>query len=126
MAINEQKALQYLIEIVNGWRQVYHVNREGDIVFQNDRTLANVTFSDNALHKIAPHSKGFELIPTTIEEPDEIWSYWEDPATQLVVLRNYITFDTLPFIVQTRDGVITDAFVVAPKAANKFRKGVLL
>lgn len=124
MAKPEAKAFQYLVEIVNDWRKNYHVNREGDIVFQNKRTLANVTFSDNALHKIAPHSKGFEMIPQTIGEPDEIWSSWENPKKQMVTLRNYIKFDQFIFIVQTRDGVILDAFIVSPKAGNRYRKGL--
>ena len=120
----EAKAFQYLIAIVNEWRKDYHVNREGDVIFQNKRTLANVRFTDNSLHTIEGHAKGFEMIPETIEDPSEIWSTWEDPKKQMVTLRNYIKFGTYPFIVKTRDGVILDAFIVAPKAANKFRKGL--
>lgn len=122
----EPKELRHLVAIVSEWRQDYHVNREGDIIFQNKRTLANVSFSDNAFHVIEKHSRGFEMIPKTVEEPDEIWSTWEDPKTQMSVLRNYIKFGDYPFIVKTRNGAIVDAFIVAPKAANKFRKGVLL
>lgn len=120
----EAKAFQYLIAIVNEWRKDYHVNREGDVIFQNKRTLANVRFTDNSLHTIEGHAKGFEMIPDAIENPDEIWSTWEDPKKQMVTLRSYIKFGRYPFIVKTRDGVILDAFIVAPKAANKFRKGL--
>lgn len=120
----EAKGLHYLVNIVAEWRKDYHVNREGDVIFQNKRTLANVRFTDNSLHTIEGHSKGFEMIPETIQEPDEIWSTWEDPKKQMVTLRNYIKFGPFPFIVKTRDGVILDAFIVGPKSANKFRKGL--
>lgn len=120
----EAKAFQYLIAIVNEWRKDYHVNREGDVIFQNKRTLANVRFTDNSLHTIEGHAKGFEMIPETIEDPSEIWSLWADKKKQLSVIRYYIKYSTFPFVVTTLDGVITDAFIVSPKAANKFRKGL--
>ena len=53
--------------------------------------------------------------------PQECWSYWQDPKTQLVVLRNYIKDN---FVVQTVDGIITDAFLV--DNVHRFRKGVIL
>ena len=51
---------------------------------------------------------------------------WEDSTNQNVVVRNYIKFGKSSFIVQTRDGVIIDAFAVSIRGANKFRKGLIL
>lgn len=123
---NGQKTFANLMEIVSEWRQKYHVNKKGELVFQNKRTMANVILSDTAVHTIEKHSRGFDLIPGTIQNPDEIWSRWEDPTKQMVVLRSYISFGKNPYIVNTRDGRITDAFSVSPRAANSFRKGVIL
>lgn len=120
------KGLHHLIEIVSQWRQQYHVNKTGDIVFQNDRLLSNVRFTDNALHTIQNHSRGFENIPATIENPDEVWSSWENVNKQRITLRTYIKFGRVSFLVQTRDGVIINSFAVSNKAANKYRKGVII
>jgi hypothetical protein len=120
------KGMHYLIEIVNDWREKHHVDKNGDIVFQNKRLLTNVRFTTAAFHAAQQHSRGFENIPATIASPDEVWSLWEDRKAQKVVLRNYIRFGKPGYVVQTRDGVITDAFAVTPSGVNKYRKGLPL
>lgn len=120
------KGLHYLMEVVSEWRQKYPQDKRGDIVFQHKPTLANVVFTNNALHKIQAHSTGFEQIPETIENPDELWSLWEDPAEQKVVIRYYMKFGKVAYMVKTRDGVIQDAFAMSLRAINKYRKGCLL
>lgn len=127
IVILEAKGMHYLLEVVNDWKKEYHTNKKGDIVFQNKKTMANVVLTDGAIHKISNHSRGFENIPETIQKPDEIWALWENPKKQTVVLRNYISFSPSgSYIVQTRDGIITDAFAVTNVGSNKYRKGVLL
>lgn len=120
------KGLHQLLEIVNGWREEHLVNKAGDIIFQYKPTYTNVRFTSNSLHAIQPHARGFENIPDTIKNPDEVWMTWEDPGSQLVVLRNYIKFGSTSYIVQTRDGVVVNAFVVSNRGANKYRKGVII
>jgi hypothetical protein len=120
------KSLHQLLEIVNGWRDEHRVNKAGDIIFQYKQTYTNVRFTSNSLHAIQQHARGFENIPTTVKTPDEVWMSWEDPGNQYVVLRNYIKFGRSCYIVQTRDGIIVDAFAVSPRGANKYRKGVIL
>lgn len=39
--------LHYLIEKVNDWRDAYYVNKNGDIVFQNNDLYSNVKFNNN-------------------------------------------------------------------------------
>lgn len=113
--------LHYFIRLVNEWRGKYHINSKGDIIIQNKTTMANVVFTHNSMHRIQEHSKGVDDLPDTIMTPDSIWSKWEDVKTQRVVLRNYIRGN---YIVQTRNGIITDAFATAQ--VNKYRVGVLI
>lgn len=118
------KGLHYLLNIVHEWKEKYHVDEKDNIVFQNKFLLANVRFSNNSMHTIQTHSAGFENIPTTIEDPDECWMTWGD-AKQKIVLRNYIKFgEQEGYVVQTRDGVISDAFSVGARGMNKYRKGI--
>lgn len=118
--------LHYIVSVVNEWKNKYDTTKSGDIIFRNKRLYTNVKFTDNALHAIQRHDRGFENIPVTIEQPDEVWSYWETPAKQRVVLRNYLKFGKTSYVVQTKDGVVQDAFAVSNRALNKFRKGVIL
>ena len=120
----DAKGLHYLINLVHDWKEEYEVNKSGDIIFQCKALLSNIRFTNNSLHEIQKHSRGVENIPDTVENPDEVWSYWADPEKQLSVVRNYIKFGKSCYIVQVKDGKITDAFVIGRKQANKYRKGV--
>jgi SPP1 gp7 family putative phage head morphogenesis protein len=120
------KGMVHLLNIVHDWKQEYHTDGHGDIIFQNEGTLANVTLPAAAIHLISKHSAGFENIPDTIEHPDEIWSRWEDANQQRVVMRTYILFGKTSYVVSTRDGIIIDAAACSNGALNKFRKGILL
>lgn len=118
--------LHYIVATVDEWRDKYDTDKAGDIVFRNKALYANVRFTANAIHAIQKHARGFENIPATISHPDEVWSSWEDPKKQRVTLRNYIKFGKVSFVVQTRDGILTDAFAVPKGNINKYRKGVVL
>ena len=123
--IDPTRSHTQLLELVHVWKDRYTVNNEGDTIIQNNRTMTNVRFTDNGFHEIQKHPRGFELIPEAIHNPDEIWSGWGDKK-QRIVLRNYILFGDLCYVVQTKDGQITDAFLVTKTQANKFRVGVPL
>jgi SPP1 gp7 family putative phage head morphogenesis protein len=120
------KGMHELIEVVNEWRDKYPVNKDGDIVFQYKPTYTNIRFTAKSLHTIHKHARGFENIPATVQNPDEVWNSWEDPGTQLATMRNYIKFGSTSYIVQTRDGIVVDAFAVSSRGSNKYRKGVIL
>lgn len=124
--IGEAKSLHYLSQVVTRWRSEYPLNAKHDLVFQNKATLTNVIFTGMSLHAIEKHSRGFENIPQTVMNPDELWSLWEDPDKQMVVMRYYISFGPACYVVKTRDGIIMDAFACTPSAANKYRRGVIL
>lgn len=119
------KGLHAILNIVDSWREKYHHGTKGQVIFQNKTTLTNIVFNNNSLHEIQKHDKGFEYLPTTLTGPDEIWMSWGD-AKQRVVLRNYIMFGKISYVVQTRDGVVTDAFAITKKGANKYRKGIVI
>ena len=113
------------LEIFNEWKKVYHVNNEGDVVFQNKDFMFNVRFTDNSLHYIHKNSRGMENIPKTVIEPDEVWGVWQNVSTQIEVLLNYILVEgKTAYIVQTRKGIIENAFLT--KNVNKYRVGVVL
>lgn len=122
------KGVHHLTEIVTEWKDKYHVNDNGDVVFQNAKLFSNVVFTAKSLHQIQKHSRGFENIPETVSNPDEVWSYWDNPAPekQLNSIRNYIIFGKVNYVVQTLAGEITDAFAVNNRSINKYRKGVIL
>lgn len=120
------KGVHHLVEVVADWKDQYHVNANGDIIFQNAKTFSNVRFTANSLHKIQKHSRGFDNIPDTVSSPDEIWNYWDDTGKQLNSVRNYIIFGQVNYVVQTVAGEITDAFTVNNRSLNKYRKGVIL
>lgn len=121
----QAKGLHALIETVNEWRDTYHVDDKHNIVFQNKELFTNVRFNNNSLHTIQKHSSGFENIPDTIADPDEVWMFWQSAESQKVVCRNYIIFGKPCHVVQTIDGYVSDAFAVNKSQANKYRKGVL-
>jgi hypothetical protein len=117
--------LHQLVNIVDKWKQDYHTEKNGDIVFQNKDTFTNVVFNNRSLHNIQKHPRGFEGLPNTIKNADEIWGTWND-GKQMSVLKNYITFGKRSsYIVQTKDGVITDSFAISNANLVKFRKGII-
>lgn len=118
--------MEYLMEEVSEWRQRYHVDQHHNIVIQNKDTYTNVRLSDGVITKITRHARGFKNLPETIEQPSEIWASWEDVEKQTVVLRNYILFGRICYMVKTRDGMVTDAFAVSRGGINKYRRGVIL
>ena len=126
LLFTQAKGLHYLLNIVESWKQKYHQDKMGDLVLQNKELMANVKLTNNGLHEISKHSRGFENIPDVVMHPDECWGSWQDPKTQRVVLRNYIKFGKVSYLVQTKDGIITDAFAVNNASCNKFRKGIPL
>jgi SPP1 gp7 family putative phage head morphogenesis protein len=120
------KGVHQLAEQVDEWKNDYHVNKNGDVVFQNAKTFSNVRFTPKSLHAIQKHPRGFENIPDAVSNPDEIWNYWDDTKKQLNSVRNYIIFGSVSYVVQTVAGEITDAFAVNNRSLNKYRKGVIL
>lgn len=118
--------MRYLMETVSEWRKTYHVDQQHNIVFQNKATLANVRLSDGVISKILRHPHGFHNLPETIEHPSEIWATWEDVKDQRVVMRNYLLFGRLCYMVKTRDGQVTDALALSRGSINKYRKGLIL
>lgn len=118
--------LRYIMEMVSDWRRKYHVDSKHNIVFQNKATWTNVRLGDTAVHEIAKHSRLMENLPATIQHPTEIWSSWEDPGSQRVVLRNYIKMGKSCYVVQTRDGRVTNAFAIARTNVKKYRRGVIV
>ena len=122
--IKAATGLHYLVETVNEWKNDYHTNK-GDVIFQNKASFTNVKFTGKSLHAIQQHSRGFENIPATIEKPNEIWMSWKNVADQRQVLRNYINFGKTCYIVQTVDGIVSDAFAVSKIGANNYRKGLI-
>lgn len=119
-------SMHYRMKIVSEWREKYHVDNQHNIILQNKATFANVRLSDAAIHRIGQHARGFENVPETVESPDEIWTGWEDPTAQRHVLRNYLKFGRVCYIVKTRDGLVTDAFALSRKQAYKYRIGCIL
>lgn len=118
--------MRYLMETVSEWRKDYHVDQKHNIIFQNKATFANVRLSDGVISKILRHPHGFHNLPATIEHPSEIWATWEDTDAQRVVLRNYLLFGRICYMVKTRDGRVTDALALSRGSINKYRKGLIL
>lgn len=114
--------LHHFVELLDTWKHSYpDKNKVGGIVFRNDKLLSNVFWTEKSWHTIHKHPKGAEQLPETIENPKEVWSIWEDPNTQKVVLRTYIKDN---YIVKTRDGIIQDAYLV--DNVNRYRKGCII
>jgi SPP1 gp7 family putative phage head morphogenesis protein len=120
------KGVHHMAEVVDEWKEKYHVNKDGDVVFQNTKLFSNVRFTAKSLHAIQKHSRGFDNIPEAVSNPNEVWAMWDDAEKQLNSIRNYILFGSTSYIVQTNAGIITDAFAVAKGSLNKYRKGVIL
>lgn len=117
-------SMRYIMHTISQWRRDYYVDKNHNIVFQNKATKANVRLSDGVMTRIGKHSRGFQNIPRAITNPDEIWMTWAG-ADQRVVLRNYILFGSICYMVKTQDGKVTDAFGVSRAQVNKYRRGVV-
>lgn len=115
------KGLHLMVETLHKWKHEYKSNVQGDITFQNENTLTNITFNNSSFKTIQKHPQGFDELAETVTKPTEIWSRWQNVHEQQVTLRNYIRKN---YIVQTTDGVITDAFLI--DNVNRFRIGVIL
>jgi hypothetical protein len=116
-----------MANIMDDWNMIFHVDKLGSIIFQNKRLLSNIVFSHKSFHSVKSNPKGFENIPECIMNPDECWAYWADTKKQYDVCRNYIIFgDKLNYVVQTKAGIVMDAFIVVPSKLIKYRKGLIL
>ena len=114
-----------LLNIVDEWQKTYHFDK-GIIVFQNKENFTNIRFNNNSLHEIAKHTRGVENLPETLMQPDEIWARWGDQK-QLIVLKNYILIGSnISYIVQTKDGIVTNAFAVTASLIDRYRRGLLM
>lgn len=113
-----------VLKIVEDWKDEYHVDNLGDIIFQNPVLKSNVALGMLGIHNVHAHPRGAEQIPKAISNPDEVWSRWENPDNQDIVLRNYILFGSkMSYIVNTKNGVILDAKMVSNSQAEKSRIG---
>lgn len=118
------RQLPHLPAIIEEWKSKYHTTRIGNIILQSRELLSNITITHTSLHQIHKHPRGVELLPETLMNPDEVWSRWENPLNQVHVLRNYILYgDKISYIVQTKNGVVQDAFVITRGQAERFRIG---
>jgi hypothetical protein len=122
---SDKPTLLQMANIMDDWNLKFHVDKLGGIIFQNKRLLSNVVFSHKSFHSVKSNPKGFENIPETIMNPTEVWAYWSDPKKQIDVCRNYISVEN-SYIVQTKAGVVTDAFTVVPSKLDRYRKGLPL
>lgn len=112
--------------VAEGWREDYHTDKLGNVIFQNKETLSNIWLTDHSLRAIHKHPRGVEALPQVVQHPEEVWSRWENVEDQQVVLRNYlIAGHNSTYIVQTRDGAVQDAFLVARSTTNKYRVGTV-
>lgn len=118
--------LHKVVNHVNMWEKHYHVDRNGDLIFQNKGLATNVVWNGRSLHAVQKHQRGIENLPDTIAKPDEVWGTWEDPERQEVANRAYLKFGKTCYLVLTTNGVIRDAYALSPAGADKYRKGVIL
>lgn len=115
-----------VVNIMDDWRRDYHVDKIGNIVFQNKQLLANIVYTTHSAHTIGHHVRGVEMLPETLIHPTEVWSRWENTEDQQIVLRNYLQFsEKTAYIVQTRDGAVQDGFLMSRNQAEKYRTGVV-
>ena len=120
------KGMSDMMRIYQSWKDEYHLNNKHQIIFQNKKTFANVKFDDISFHNIEKNMRGFENLPDTIANPDEIWSYWFDKGKQQIAMRNYITYGKINYCVITKAGHVQNAFAFAKGASGKYRKGIIL
>jgi hypothetical protein len=125
--LNDTKPnMQQSIAIMDEWREKYYTDTRGNIIFQNKATFANVRFN-NASYTAMKNTRGLENVPETIQHPTEIWSRWEDPAKQMVTLRNYILLGSNGnYVIQTRDGIVVNGIFVVNSFLDRYRKGLII
>lgn len=123
--LQKAEPLPYLPGLIESWKKDNHVDRLGNICFQNEELLSNIWFTHHSASVIHAHPRGADKLPDTVSNPSEVWSRWEDIESQQIVLRNYISFTSKDaYIVKTRQGAIQDAFTVSRSQSEKFRIGV--
>lgn len=118
--------LHKVVNYVTKWENQYHVNKNGDLIFQNKGLSTNVVWNGRSLHAVQKHQRGIENLPATISHPDEVWGTWDNADRQQVANRAYLKFGKTCYLVLTTNGVIRDAYAVSPDGAEKYRKGVIL
>lgn len=117
--------LHYMVRQYDAWRRTEHTDMLDNIILQNQALMTNVRFPSNVLHTMHKHPRGFNNLPDTVKDPDEVWMTWKNADEQRTVLRNYCKFDERScYVVQTENGSVTDAFLVSEAGAEKYRKGV--
>lgn len=117
--------ITFLLRLVKSWGEKYHLDKTGDVIFQNHEFLMNVRFTNESLNKIKKNPRGIEHLPEAIKSPSEIWARWENVSEQKTVLMNYILSDEKHiFVVQTRAGEITNALINTVGNINMYRKGI--
>lgn len=110
--------------LFDNWRDLYHEDSLGNVVFQNKDLLNNVFLMPEVIHKIHAHPKGAEALPATIMYPSEVWSDWKNVDIQNTVMRNYLLFGPkLTYLVQTTAGIVTDAKLITRGQAETYRIG---
>lgn len=118
--------LPHVPSVVAEWRNKYHTDRLGNVIFQNVALLANIWLTEHSIRNIHKHPRGIEALPKCVTDPAEVWSRWESVDKQQVVFRNYIWIGKqTTYVVQTRDGAIQDGFLVSRASAEKYRNGVV-
>ena len=114
-----------LLKLVKQWEQSHHVDKTGDVIFQNKEFMINVRFTHDSLNQVKKNPRGLEHLPDAITKPDEIWGKWDNAETQQIVLMNYILSDEKHiFVVKTKAGNIIDTKVDTIGNINKYRTGI--
>lgn len=114
-----------LLSLVKQWEQSHHVDKTGDVIFQNKEFLINVRFTNESLNQVKKNPRGLEHLPDAITKPNEIWGKWEDVEAQQIVLMNYILSDEKHiFVVKTKAGNIIDTKIDIIGNINKYRSGI--
>ncbi len=99
-----------------------------DTIFQNKDFMLNVRLPHDVLKAINKKAAGIENVHQAITKPSEIWAHWENEKEQKTVLMNYVLFsDKKAYIVETKKGVVVDAYIRQhTDSKNLRRKGILL
>jgi SPP1 gp7 family putative phage head morphogenesis protein len=110
--------------LVSSWRDLYHEDHLGNVIFQNKNLYSNIILTPGSVHNMHHHPKGAEALPATLMYPNEVWSDWENVDKQNVVTRNYLLFGAkFTYVAQTRNGIVTDAKLVSKGRAEGYRVG---
>jgi hypothetical protein len=118
--------ITYLLNLIKQWEQDYHVDKTGDIIFQNKEFLLNVRFTNGSLNQVKKNPRGLEHLPDAISKPYEIWGRWDNVKDQQVVLMNYILSDESHiFVAQTKSGNIINTAIDTIGNIDKYRTGIL-